>query len=536
MQPTGLRQLDWRFLLPDPLEGVFQHLVLLGGGAGLAKRIVEQRLARRVSCTIPRDRSADAVVALHKAQVILSDVAECLLPGGAVYFEVNRRLSRSVASTPGRFSHALQNAGLSPTGSYLVSPDFGRRQVYIPLDARKAVRWYLETFFTATTPALRLLEPALRALATFGNGLLPRLVPHYAITAIAGPTRDTSSSILGHPGLPRDFQYSNLRPLLLTPGEDDLNRVVMLPFPSDSDRPIGVFKFSRTPDRNILTEEEQISLTAIRTKLSEAMRRTIPEPLGTVQWGGLSVSIESCARGRLLATSTSRWGRSLHQKLDDLHRAVTWITEFHCQAQVKRSPWGDSELREWVDIQLEAYQRAFGVIASEEQLFATVRRRARSLVGIVLPTVLVHWNFSVSHLFRADSEITVVDWEGVVPGPSLIDLLYFVIHWSYSVRYLRGADAQLFGFRDLFFGDRRADSVSTAAHEAITQYMTRLGIDQRFFPLLLVIMCVLRALGRFDRKKGAGERGERARTGNQYVRYLGLLAENVEQLFGDNGK
>jgi hypothetical protein len=139
----------------------------------------------------------------------------------------------------------------------------------------------------------------------------------------------------------------------------------------------------------------------------------------------------------------------------------------------------------------------------------------------------------LSHLFRTDHQITVVDWEGIVPGPSLFDLLYFVMHWSYTVRSLRGDDAQLRGFRDLFCGAKRTDPVSTAVHQAVTQYMARLGIDHRFLPLMLVMLCVVRALGRFDRREGAGERGEGARAGNQYVDYIGVLAEYADQLFAE---
>jgi hypothetical protein len=532
-QQASLRHVDWRFLLPDPPDGVFRHLVLLNGPVGLTERIIEIGLARRVSCEIPKQRSVDAVIILYKAEVVLSDIADCLQPGGVVYLEVDRRLSWSAALTPRRVWRALQNVGLSSTGTYLASPDFARRQVYLPLDVPGALRWYLRTFFTATTPARRLLGPVLHNLARLGKHPPALLVPCYAMTAIAGTTRDAPPSLLGHPALPPEFRRSDLRPLVLTPGKDDLNRVVMLPFAPDGNQPVGVLKFSRLPDRNILTEEEQIALTTIRTNLDDSMRRTIPQPLGTLRWGQLSVGIESCAPGRLLSTSTGRWGTPLRQKIADLHRAVAWLTEFHCQAQIKRSQWGGSELGEWVEKPLAAYEQAFGVTASEERLFAAVRRRATSLVGIPVPTVLVHWNFSMSHLFRTDREITVVDWEGTSPGPSLLDLLYFVMRWSYTVRHLHDDDAQLRGFRDLFCDSKRIDSVSTAVYQAITQYMARLEIDPRFLPFLLVIMCVVRGLGRFNRREEAGERGENARVGNQYVGYVGVLAEHVEQLFAE---
>jgi hypothetical protein len=321
---------------------------------------------------------------------------------------------------------------------------------------------------------------------------------------------------------------------VLTPGEDDLNRVVMLPFGSDRNGPVGVLKLSRLPDRNIVTEDEQTALTTIRMNLDAAMRPTIPEPLGTVRWGRLTVGIESCAPGRLLSTSTGRWGAPLRQKIDDLRRAVAWLCEFHCQTQLKRSPWGDSELREWVERPLAAYEQAFGVTADERRLFARVRQRASSLVGIPAPTVLVHWNFSLSHLFRTAHEITVVDWEGVSPGPFLFDLLFFVMRWNYTVRYLRGRAARLRGFRDLFCAAKPTDSVARAAHRAIAEYMAGVGIDHRFLPLLLVLMCVVRGLGRLNRLDRVGEQGHNGRAGNQYVGYVAVLAEHVEQLFRDD--
>jgi hypothetical protein len=529
---ASLRCLDWRFLLPNPPESVFQHLVLLGGPAGLHGRIVEIGLARRVSCKTPRSRSADAVIILHDAQVPLSDVAACLLPGGTLYCEINRRSPLSPIFTPGRLRRALQNVGLSTTGTYLTIPNFANRQMYLTLDVPGAMKWYLETLFIATTPAWRLLEPALRALAWFGTCPLRLLSPCYAMTAIAGAARDAPPSMLSHPGLPSDLRSSDVRPLVLTPGEQDLNRVILLPFAPGGDRPLGVLKFSRLPDRNAFTENEQTVLTTIRTSLNEAMRRTIPQPLGTLRWGELSVGVESCAAGRLLSTSTGRWITSLRQKLNDLHLAAAWLTEFHCQAQIKRLQWGVSEWHEWVETPLAAYEQAFGMTASEKRLFDTVRRRASSLVGATLPLVWQHYAFGAWNIYRANHKINVVDWESGEAGLPLFDLIYFVTHWSYTVHGLRDDAAQLHGFRQLFCEPERADPFSIAVRETITQYMARLGIDHSFLPLLLVLTWVVRAPGHISRDQALGK-GTNPRNGNRYVGYIGALAEHVERLFAE---
>lgn len=131
--------------------------------------------------------------------------------------------------------------------------------------------------------------------------------------------------MLGDPELPLEFRPRDLHPLVLTPGEEDSNRVIFLPFALCGARPLGVLKVSRHPERNTLTENEQAALTTIRTSLDEKMGRTVPQPLGILRWGNLTVGVESCAAGRLLSTSTGRWGASLHQKIDDLRLATAWL-------------------------------------------------------------------------------------------------------------------------------------------------------------------------------------------------------------------
>src|SRR5262249_47915795 len=151
MSGGRLRDADWRFLLPNPTEGVFEHLVLLGGSASLVEQVVGMGLALRVSREIPRADSADALVVLSGARVSLDKAIGCLALGGSLYCEVDRRSLRSFARSPSRLQRLLQREGLSLTGIYWVRPSFAKPEIYLPLDVDGAISWHLKTLFIAST-------------------------------------------------------------------------------------------------------------------------------------------------------------------------------------------------------------------------------------------------------------------------------------------------------------------------------------------------------------------------------------------------
>ena len=534
-QEFGLRNADWRFLLPAPPEGVFRRMVLLDAPNGLAQCLRQIGLAEEVLCELPKTRSADAIIVLDGAQVTVADLADRLVPGGVVYVEVDPRSSWSAGSAPARITRALRRGGLTPVGTYLTSRNPARRHVYLPLDSRGALRWFSRTFVVAKTPARRFLAPVLSGWG--GIGRLPVLVatPRHVIIAVAGRHGDLPPAPLVHPELPPQLRSTNVCAFLVTPGADDLSRVVMLPFARNGQQPLGVLKLPRRPDGNVLAEQEQEILKTIGSKLDHVMRRTIPTPHGTLRFGPLNVGVESCAAGPALTTALGKWGISLSEKIEHLDRAVAWLAEFHRQTEVTRFRWGGLESGEWLEQPLTTYQSTLGITSDEERLFSAVLGQASRLNGHLVPAVTVHWNFSMSHIFVTDREMTVVDWEGVAPGPPLFDLLFFVMHWAYAAWPLQREDHQLSGFRKLFCEPGNSDPVVTAVHRAITQYMARLDVDRRFYPLLLVMMCVFRALGRANRQEGAVEAGAKARKGNRYVRYIEVLAGQVERLFPEWG-
>src|SRR5262245_58572204 len=137
---TGLRRLDWRFVLPA--TGAFQHLVLLGGEDELSERILEVGMADRVSRSLPQERVADALIILCDARVAPEQAATCLRSGGVLYCEVDRRRPDALARTPGRLGRALRHAGVTPTGIYWVATSFDDYRRLLPLHSREALRWF----------------------------------------------------------------------------------------------------------------------------------------------------------------------------------------------------------------------------------------------------------------------------------------------------------------------------------------------------------------------------------------------------------
>jgi hypothetical protein len=527
-----LRAADWRFLLPHPEHGRFQLLVLLGGSPGLAERIVELGLADTVVRDLPTKGSADAVAVFRDARMPYGEVAECLRPGGALYYEIDRSSPRRLATTPRRACDALRRVGLSPTGVYVVGPSLRRPRVYVPLEAPAALGWYLRTLYNPWTFSVACRHLALRTVADVGRGQLASLVPHFAITAVAGDPASRRASVLGLPVLPTDLSGMDLYPLVLTSTHQETlsQRVVILPFTRESQEPVAVVKVSKLSALNAMLEKEQATMADLRRRLDPVLRRSIPEPLRVERWDSLAVATESYRAGESLQRSTSRWGRRLEAKLEDLRLATAWLAEFHRQTEVRRTQWGEAERSLLVDGAFRAYRQRFGATEREEQLFATTSDYARAIDGTPLPIVLRKPDFFGSNVIRSGDELSVVDWESPQHGPALCDLLRFVAPWSAAAARVHG-DRTMEHFRTVFFSADRADVIANAVQQALAYYLDRLSMDDRLVPLLLVHTWIDRALHHYDKQMLQGERPTDARAGNRHIDRVAVLAEHANELF-----
>lgn len=536
-QPTTLRRADWRFLLPRPPEGSFRHLVLLGGPPGLRERLIEVGFARRVSTSIPADRSADAVVVLYDAQVALDEAIACLVPQGMFYCEIDRRSAATFALTPRRMQRSLKALGLSTIGLYWVAPNFTACKRYIPLDTSGALRWYFDTLYYPGTFTDHLLERGVRLYTKLEGSRFALVAPCYCVTAVVDPATNDVPSIFGHAGLPSNLKAAGTRPVLLTSGQDDASRVIMVPFGQENTEPWAVIKISRLPEFNINTEREQSILEEVRLRLHPPMRDTIPIPYGILQYDNLKVAVESFTPGHSLSVSSGRWRTSFQHQRSDLHLAAEWLRRFHLETQVRHNQRSDAQITCWVNELLFSYEQMFGQTVSEERLFVLAREQASMLEGSFLPVVWMHYDFGPWNLYRARDNFFVIDWEFGRDwergrfGPALCDLLYFVTYWMHIVGHLYTEEDELRGLYDLFIKRDPEDETTAEVHRVIDEYMRALNIDRRFLPVLLVYTWVEQALHRSQRKQLLGQVEDTLRANNRVVKYIGVLAEHAVALF-----
>ena len=127
--------------------------------------------------------------------------------------------------------------------------------------------------------------------------------------------------------------------------------------------------------------------------------------------------------------------------------------------------------------------------------------------------------------------INVIDWERARIGPALSDLLWLVVHWSYTIRNVCSPEQQLRCFKELFLDPTCGSRSVAAVRQVLVQYMSRLSVDPRLFPLLLVLTWVEHGLDHTRRLRAVGGNTKQPRSGNPYVQYVGILAEHPDRLF-----
>ena len=535
MSPVPLRRADWRFLLPAPSEGAYRHLVLLGGSDELGDRLLEAGFARRVSRRLGGPRSADLVVVLHDARVDLVAAARTVSEGGAFYVEVDRRSAASLTLSPARAERLLRSAGLTTLGVHWAIPGFSNTRRYIPLDSPAALRWYLDTLHTSGS-ALGLLAGAVVGTLALGDSTrLAHVAPCFGISAAAAAA-PRPPSVLGCPEVPFRLRPSGVRLVMLTSGLDDGSRVVLLPFIAGGNAPSAVVKVSRVPAFNGNTEREQATLVELRAGLDDALRPSIPEPLGTFRYGDLVVGMESCAPGAAMVVTSGQLGGSLARAVGDLDAAAVWLARFHQQLRQPGARWDDAS-QERLGTLLDRFVQRFGAAHGVGRLFELTASRSRELLGCELPVARLHNDFGPWNVHRKGARITVIDWEyGETArdrrGPALCDLLYFVTEWTLRVRHLRGPEDERRGFRELFVAPRPGEPTTQAGRRAIAEYMTRLEMDTRFLPLLLVQTWVERALERGERNALSAEPAGAVPDAGRYADYVRLLASDADGVFG----
>jgi aminoglycoside phosphotransferase (APT) family kinase protein len=510
--------LDWRFLLPLRPDAPARRLLLLGGSPALADELARARIAEEV--IVAPGPEAEIVASLAGARVRLSEAARKVAPGGILYHESAWPLRRDPIAL-------AQRLGLTVVGLYWVQPRLLGPRTYVPLNIRSGLRWYLDNL---RVDRGRLADAAARFVIALGPRRWSLLAPRLALVAVADGGAEPY--VFARDALRPDL-HGALSPLLLAHG-DDLSRVVLFPFTRESHQPVAVVKLHRHRVPANEATDEHVVLERIREHLDPKLRATIPEPLATMPLAGRVATVETFLEGDwLLALWAGR--RSQAELAADLEVACDWLADFQRQSAVERRPWSQGDAERWVGRAVAAYKEAFGATAAECRLFAQLEGQAHEAVGVALPVVWHHTDFSSLNIIRRERTIGVIDWENAAPGLPLDDLLYFVTRWLYRTFRAEGESSSERAvaagtFRRLFFERRSGDANLDLARGAIARYVQALELDARLVPLLFANAWLSRAVGRVRRETSSSPATDVARAGNRYVTLVGIAADHAERL------
>jgi aminoglycoside phosphotransferase (APT) family kinase protein len=528
-----VRAVDWRYLLPRLSSHEFEHLTIFGGSAALAARVSQLDLARRVTLERREVRTAEVVVALPDANASLAALLGTVTDDGIAYIEVDRHSSGvGRAWTVAHVSSALVREGFAVCGVYALGPRAGHPHTFIPIHASDAITWFVRHRFEASSPAALVAERALES-AAYSRRFVERMAKRFAVVAIRPPGADASVSsrtaaILDRPEIRREVGEAPLAPLILAAGGD---RVVVIAFAEGGGPPALVVKIPRSPRLSGRTEHEIAQVSALRAHLDPGLRQALPEPLARATEAGITVAVERAAPGVLLARACARWGLGRGMREREAERAMEWILAFHRATERRRMPLHAEGFETLVGLPCARYREALGTTATELALFDAARRYAARVPGTLeIPIVVQHRDYTVWNIVRDGDRLSVLDWEGAREGMAGTDLVHFLVSWAMVVKRWKGDGAEARALKALWL-DHGASATSRLARALVSRYLRALAMDERLFPLIVLVFAVELAARRAEQRRDAGEASPNLREGNTYVGLVESLANESHALF-----
>ncbi|WP_377640275.1 phosphotransferase [Oryzobacter terrae] len=503
----------------EPREGLVARLLVLGTDAarvsatadlcralGVADEVVEHRPDQPAGPDDGRGGPGGPVglvVALGSAWPDVLAVLPALGPGGVLYWEADGRAGAWASL------RRLRRVGMTAT-AYRRRRHGEHDTLFLPLGPREAARWYVDELADDSGTARRVA----RRLATSSGAAI-----RGALGAVGGPVSwvavrgegDLTPGVLvdldlgGVPSGPGDAGPT--LPVVLTRGEGEWSRVVLLPFDDRDRSPRAVVKLPRLARHGEATLRERRLLAELAQTLPEPVRASVPVPLGGGSWQGLPVAVESYLPGRPLGhrgRAEDDPGRA------ELLRAAAWVAALH---RPTRPP---SAVAPSLDATLDEAVASCGLVLGPE-----VRGRFgdAALRGTELPRGYQHGDLTPTNLRVAGGGVaggglSAVDWESGRAGAPLTDLLYLLLHWPWPGHPDLGT-APDDVLRAVFL--RTDGTPARTAQAVVTAYLGQLDLPRHVVGPLLAHMLALQAVDRAGRVASSGDRP----VGNLYADLLG---------------
>lgn len=416
-----LRRADWRFLLPSPHPA---RSVCFAGG--LLAAAVDAISAEVVDPAQVGAATCDLAVAVDPDPATLGAAWAALRPGASCYVEWYSPRAGGVNGVRRR----MQKAGFDAVTAYWPWPwpDRSPSAFWLPLEASGALRYFLH----ARQPAPRMGQRMQAALLRWGWRLTRRVELTLPICVTARKRESGADlgasppSVLDRVGAAWAAWGVGPRPnelswLLLTGGQQPVNKVVGLVFAEPDPQPRMAVKLARVPESIPALAHEAAVLGSLHASRPGGVAGA-PRLLFYEEGADQTLLGESVLSGAPLYTCLRR------QTLRELAlQGTAWLVNLAGDSPPNRRWWGRV-----AEPALDEFARAFGGVVDP-----TLLRRTRSILAGVgdLPPVCEQRDFSPWNvLISPAGEWAVLDWESAeLEGAPGLDLLYFLSYLSFFV-------------------------------------------------------------------------------------------------------
>ena len=457
-----LRRIDWRFLvgMPEPRRAYCP----VAGPLREAVRTVATRLVDE-----PVPGGCDLAVLRNPGSRRLKRACAALAPGGALYVEWWHPLLGGAATARRR----LEAAGLEQVACYWPwpPPRRGTPALWLPIDTREAVDWFLDT---RPSPRRRVARPAATAQRRLWRSLwrLGLLAP-ICVTArkpppssAAGSETTSESGESVQPGLSLPATLAahrrawGLDPsadgagcLLITPGRSARNKLVALAFSSGGREPQVAVKLPRVTEVEAALDREA---SVLRMVHRHHARPGIPRLLARGRIAGRLALAESVVAGRPLLEAL---GPETHRPLS--LKVTDFLADLAAASPRRSTAWRDRVAEDALQaLPAPERDRARKVLSSSDALPEVCEQRDCS-----------PWNV----LVQDDGAIAMLDWESAEPyGVPWLDLVYFLAYAAFFVDRTMDAGGELGSYRRMLTPSSRTGRVYS---ECTAAYGGRVGLE-----------------------------------------------------------